>query len=135
MRFIVTFVGLALSLALAGCVTLGRESGLRVQQRLLPGMEKERALLMLSDNATIMSTSEFTKVSDGSWSASKGSKYQSASQYKADASVAEVESRTKREVVKMLMVDRAWGWMGWDVFLLYFDRHDRLIAKDMIHLD
>ncbi|MEM7307652.1 MAG: hypothetical protein AAF682_13320 [Planctomycetota bacterium] len=133
-RRAVLAVACALAL-LPGCFSLGSRPGQRLLDDLVLGISEEEAVAVVSSEATILSETEFTRGPDGSWIPGPDPSYDTASTFQAAESCAEIEARSGRRVEKILFLDRTWGWMGWDVFILFFDADGALLERSMIHLD
>jgi hypothetical protein len=126
-RIRISVSALMLALCTCGCFSFGSESGFKAAKRLAPGLSRADALSILGEKGDCSIRKEVHRSPDGTW--------QGLVDHAELEWLREVESSHGSKLQLYVLVDRRWGWMGWDEFYLCFDQQDRLCDFVQRHLD
>lgn len=106
---------------------VGSESGFEVARRIATGMTRTEVLEVLGSHGTTSISKDLLRPEGSDWV------------YGVDETERAALSRIKDEngvrVSRYVIVDRAWGMIGLDQYILYFSKDDRLLDFIHGHLD
>lgn len=128
---LITMLGLCVValLPLNGCYAfLGVKHNYIVAKNLKPTMTKEESLATLNDGGVASVKNSLFSPESSNWG-------DVIADDSVLASLLLSQSRTNQKVNEVLMVTRCWGFMGYGVFHLFFDKEEKLVGYHLRHIN